>query len=57
MDNKPKRKKATRKQREARRALHAKIYSEGFEKGYEMCERIYQQRLDKLCRHNCEVTG
>lgn len=52
---KPRRKKATRKQREARRALNAKIYNEGFQKGWELCEEMYAQKLRRFCRHNCEV--
>lgn len=43
--DKPRRKKATRKQREERRALNAKIFNEGFQKGWELCEQFYRNKI------------
>lgn len=56
MEVKPKKKKATRKQREARRALNAQIYNEGFQKGWELCEQMHENKMQRLCRQNCGVT-
>lgn len=50
------RKKLTRKQREARRARYAEVYNEGFQKGWELAEATFQVKMEKLCRQNCGVT-
>lgn len=57
MEQKPKRRKLSKKQREAKRAAQAAIYEEGFNAGYEMGVRVTLVQVEKQCRHNCPIGG